>query len=181
MELWDLYTENREKTGKTMIRGEKFPEGLYRMVVHAVIFNDKGEMLIQKRQPFKSGWSGMWDISVGGSAVAGDDSKSAVHREVLEELGLDISFDNVRPSLTLHIPSGFCDIYVVEKNVEISELRLQESEVEAAKWASLEEILEMIDKGTFITYHHAFIELLFHLRSTRDMHTAEDSTRPTEI
>ena len=103
MELWDLYTENREKTGKTMVRGDKIPEGYYRMVVHVVIFNDRGEMLIQKRQPFKSGWSGRWDITVGGSAVAGDDSKSAARREVLEEIGLDISFDTVRQSLTLNI------------------------------------------------------------------------------
>jgi len=176
MELWDLYTENREKTGKTMVRGDKIPEGYYRMVVHAVIFNDKGEMLIQKRQLFKSGWSGKWDITVGGSAVAGDDSRSAAHREVLEEIGLDISFDTMRPSLTLNIKNGFCDIYLIEKNVELSELKLQPEEVEDAKWATLDEILKMIDDGSFITYHHAFIELLFHLRKTRSVHTASDPT-----
>ena len=86
MELWDLYTENREKTEKTMVRGEKIPDGYFRMVVHVVIFNSDGEMLIQKRQPFKSGWSGMWDITVGGSAIAGDDSRSAARRETLEDL-----------------------------------------------------------------------------------------------
>jgi len=180
MEIWDLYNENREKTGKTMVRGESVPDGYYRMVVHVVIFNDRGEMLIQKRQPFKSGWSGMWDITVGGSAVAGDNSKSAAHRELLEEIGLDVSFDNIRPTLTLHIPDGFCDIYIIEKNVDTSELKLQPEEVADAKWATLDEILKMIDDGTFITYHRSFIELLFHMRKCPDTHTGEDMTRPTK-
>jgi isopentenyldiphosphate isomerase len=161
-----------------MIRGEKIPDGYYRMVVHVVIFNDKGEMLIQQRQPFKSGWSGMWDITVGGSAVSGDDSRSAAHREVLEEIGLDISFDNIRPSLTLHIEVGFCDVYIIQKNIDLSELKLQPEEVKAAKWSTLDEILKMIDDEMFITYHKGFIELLFHLRKSRDVHTAKDMTKP---
>jgi hypothetical protein len=41
-EYIDLYTVDREYTGKTAIRGEKLPEGTYRMVVHVCIFNSKG-------------------------------------------------------------------------------------------------------------------------------------------
>ena len=84
MELWDLYDENRVKLGKTMVRGEKQPAGVYRIVVHACIFNSQGQMLIQQRQPFKSGWSNMWDVTVGGSAVSGDTSCTAVERELFE-------------------------------------------------------------------------------------------------
>ena len=47
MELFDLYTSDRVKTGRTMIRGEQTPEGFYRMVVHVCIFNPDGQMLIQ--------------------------------------------------------------------------------------------------------------------------------------
>ena len=86
MELFDLYTAEREKTGKTMVRGDRTPEGYYRLVVHVCIFDREGRMLIQQRQPFKQGWSNLWDISVGGSAVAGDSSRSAAERETLEEL-----------------------------------------------------------------------------------------------
>lgn len=72
MELWDVYDENRVKTGRTLERGkpEKIQKGEYRMVVHVCIFNSKGEMLIQQRQPFKRSWSGKWDLTVGGSAVS---------------------------------------------------------------------------------------------------------------
>ena len=51
MELWDLYDENRVNLGKTMVRGEKQHDGVYRIVVHACIFNSQGQMLIQQRQP----------------------------------------------------------------------------------------------------------------------------------
>ena len=76
MELFDLYTAEGEKTGRTIVRGEPVPEGFYRLVVHVCIFNPEGKMLIQQRQPFKKGWSNMWDVSVGGCAVAGDSSRS---------------------------------------------------------------------------------------------------------
>ena len=56
---------------------------------------------------------------------------------------------------------GFNDHYILHRDLEISELQLQFEEVQAAKWATKEEILAMIDSGTFIPYHKALIELLF--------------------
>ena len=53
-------------------------------------------MLIQHRQPFKSGWSDLWDITVGGSAVSGDTSQTAAEREVLEEIGYKLDLSNIR-------------------------------------------------------------------------------------
>ena len=46
MELFDLYTADRVKTGRTMVRGGQTPEGFYRLVVHICIFNPEGKMLI---------------------------------------------------------------------------------------------------------------------------------------
>lgn len=111
MELFDLYTSDRQKTDRTMVRGEPTPEGCYRLVVHVCIFDSEGRMLIQQRQPFKKGWSNLWDVSVGGSAISGDSSQSAAERETLEELGLRIDPSAVRPSLTIHWEHGFDDYY----------------------------------------------------------------------
>ncbi|MCY4188105.1 MAG: FAD:protein FMN transferase [Bryobacterales bacterium] len=72
MEIWDLYTADRVKTDRTMVRGEKPPKGYWHIVVHVCIFNAKGELLIQQRQPFKEGWPNMWDVTVGGSAISCD-------------------------------------------------------------------------------------------------------------
>ncbi|MBU5488159.1 NUDIX domain-containing protein [Clostridium sp. MSJ-8] len=176
MEILDLYTRDRIKTGKTMVRGGKQPEDTYRLVVHICIFNKEGKMLIQQRQPFKSGWSNMWDFSAGGSAITGENSREAAEREVKEELGIDISLADNRPAMTLNFSCGFDDIYLCEKDIDINSLQLQYEEVQDAKWASINEILEMIDEETFIPYHKSLVELLFALRgSSTGAHSRRDN------
>lgn len=164
MEYWDIYDINRKKTGETMLRGSEFADGAYHLVVHICIFNEKGEMLIQQRQPFKEGWPNMWDITVGGSAVTGDSSQKAAERELFEELGVEVNLNGIRPKLTVNFDRGFDDIYLIEKNIKISDLRFQYEEVQNAKWASREEILEMIEKKEFIPYFPSLINLLFEIR-----------------
>ena len=170
MELWDVYDVNRNKTGKTMVRGENFEEGAYHMVVHICIFNSKGEMLIQQRQPFKEGWPNLWDITVGGSAVQGDSSQTAAERELQEELGISLNLQGIRPNMTINFDRGFDDIYVIEKDIDLSELKLQYEEVQNAKWATKEEILEMIKAGQFIPYYDSLIQLFFDSRKKYGCH-----------
>lgn len=172
MEIWDLYDRDRIPTGETHERGKPLPEGRYHMVVHVAIFNSRGEMLIQQRQPFKAGWPNLWDITVGGSAVAGDTSRTAAERETLEEIGLAIDLSDAQPKLTIPFDVGFDDIYTLVMDVDLSSLRLQESEVQAVRWASEEDVLAMLAEGRFIPYHRAFIQLLFALRDSRGAHVS---------
>lgn len=167
MELFDLYTKDREYLGRTIVRGEEMPEGCYHLVVHVCIFSSDARMLIQQRQPFKAGWPNLWDVTVGGSAVSGDNSQSAAEREVLEEIGYPISLEGIRPALTIHFDAGFDDIYLVEKDLDIAALRLQPEEVQAVRWATLDEILSMIDSGTFIPWKKDLIRLLFASKNRR--------------
>ena len=167
MELWNVYDVNRNKTNRKMVRGEEFEPGDYHMVVHVCIFNAKGEMLIQQRQPFKQGWSNMWDVTVGGSATAGDTSQMAAQRETFEEIGLELDFSELRPHLTVNGEYGFNDIYLIESKVDIHKLTLQPEEVQNVKWASLDEILQMIESGEFIPYYKSLIQLLFESRRQR--------------
>ena len=170
MELWDVYNNDRTKSNKTMIRGSEFNSGAYHLVVHACIFNSNGEMLIQQRQPFKSGWSNMWDITVGGSALSGDTSQTAIQREIYEEIGLKIDLQNVRPHLTINFDVGFDDVYLIEKEIDIDELKLQYEEVQQVKWASINEIYQKLDDGTFIPYYKSLIQLFFDIRKQYGCH-----------
>ncbi len=176
MELFDLYDADRNRTGKTMVRGTEVPEGYYRLVVHICVFSSNGRMLIQKRQPFKDNWSGLWDVSVGGSATLGDDSRSAAARELREELSLEEDFSGIRPVFTIHWGDGFDDFYVLTRDLDPAELRLQPEEVETARWATQAEICALIDAGAFIPYQKGLIDLLFFLRDHRGTHTRPDWT-----
>lgn len=164
MELWDIYSEDRQKTGRTMVRGATFDEGAYHLVVHVCIFNEKGELLIQQRQSFKDGWPNLWDISAGGSAQAGESSREAAEREVWEELSLKINLQSSRPRYTINFDHGFDDIYVLEQEVDLTKLHLQYEEVQDVKWASMEEVLHMIETGEFIPFYPGFIQYLFESR-----------------
>lgn len=167
MEQWDIYTADRKKTGRTWTRGKKLQAGDYHLVVHVCLFNASGEMLIQQRQPFKEGWSNLWDLTVGGSAVAGDTSQQAAARELFEEIGLRHDFEGVRPHLTSHFDEGFDDIYLIERDVDLSSLVLQQEEVQGVAWATEEEIIARIQAGTFIPYHEGLVSTLFALRKQR--------------
>ena len=172
MELWDLYDRDRHPTGEIHERGKPVPPGRYHIVVHVVIFNPQGEMLIQQRQPFKEGWPNLWDITVGGSAVAGDDSRSAAEREVMEELGLPIDLSSEMPKIILPFDQGFDDIYIINMDVDLSALHLQESEVQAVRWAGMADIFALMEAGQFLPYHKSLIELLFAMKNSRGAHVS---------
>lgn len=60
------------------------------LIVHAVIFNEKREVLIIKRSPSERMYPNLWDIP-GGTLEDGEDPAIGVMREVREETGLTIS------------------------------------------------------------------------------------------
>ncbi len=167
MELFDLYNKNHECLNMTMERGSKPPKDAYRIAVHACIFNKEGKMLIQQRQSFRTEWGNYWDITAGGGVISGEDSESAIKRELNEELSIDLSNENLRPHLTTHFKEGFNDIYLIEKEIDISKLKLQDEEVQCVKWANQDEIFDMIKEGTFIPYHYSLITLLFFMKGKR--------------
>ena len=163
MEAWDLYTQDRVKTGQTMLRGDPVPEGLFHLQVYVCIFNEQGEMLIQQRQSTKRWYAGLWDYSVGGSAVAGDTSLAAAERETLEELGLRVSLAGRKPAVTRWYGSMIDDYYILPLNVALSDLHLQREEVQAVRWAGREDILALLAEGQFCPNPPGMIALLFDL------------------
>ena len=170
MELLDLFDENKNLTNLQISRGVKVPEGYYRLVVHICIFNEDGMMLIQKRTPNKK-WPIKWDISVGGCVTAGESSKLAEMREVKEEIGLDVDLSNVRCNFTFNFEDGFDDIYLFNiDNLDLTKLKLQKTEVSEVKWATCDEIIEMMKNDLFIPYYDSYIKMLFELRFSKDMY-----------
>lgn len=166
-ELWDIVDDNRMPTGRTHRRGDVLPSGALRQVIHVCIFNKDAQMLIQKRQPWKKSFPGMWDVSAGGSVVSGEDSKTAARRELLEELGLDIDFSHIRPRFTFNYEHGFDDFYLIEREVNLSDLKLQKSEVETVAWASVYDIHNLQAKKLMVPY--SCIDFIFDCRKAKDI------------
>ena len=163
MELWDVYDEDRLPTHRTAVRGGARQAGDCQLVVHVCLFNARGEMLIQQRQVTKRWYAGLWDYSVGGSAVAGDTSLAAAERETLEELGLRVSLAGRKPAVTRWYGSIIDDYYILPLNVVLSDLHLQREEVQAVRWAGQEDILVLLAEGQFCPNPPGMIALLFDL------------------
>lgn len=164
MEILDIYDRDRHRTGKTYLRKDRIPEGGFRLIVHILIFNDRGELLIQQRAAHKK-MGGLWDITCGGACQAGEDSQDGARRELKEELGLDIDFANLRPILTANFDQGFDDFYILRENIDTGNLILQEEEVKAACWASRDEVFKMHANSDFVQYKESFLALLFDLNN----------------
>lgn len=74
-------------------------------------------MLIQQRQPFKSPWPNMWDITVG-ERCYGWYKPSGYGKELLEEIGLEVNLHDTRPHLTINFDHGFKDVYLINMDIK---------------------------------------------------------------
>ncbi|WDV48174.1 NUDIX domain-containing protein [Clostridiaceae bacterium M8S5] len=147
MEVWDVLNKDGEVTGKTLIRDkEEFKEEEYHLVVHIWIVNRCGEILIQKRPEHLDFAPGVWAIA-GGSALQGEDSITAARREVKEELGININ--PVNEPIRYRSKISFTDIWVVEKDIDLDDIKLQKDEVSDVKWVTIDKLKLMMQKGKF--------------------------------
>ena len=162
MEIVDRLDNKRRPLNKTAERHENV-DGEYRQSVHTWIQNSKGEFLIQKRTPNKRAWPNMWS-QTGGAVDAGETTLQAALRECKEELGIDINPNNIELVMTFRRKFDFVDVWLVKQDIDISELVLQEDEVADVKWATVEEIRDLMKSDKLAKsidiYFDMFINLL---------------------
>lgn len=163
MEFWDVYDKNRRPKGYKIMRGgdRRLGAGEYHLTCHVGIFSTDGRMLIQKRTEHKGLWGGLWDITAGGSVVAGETTGSGASRELFEEIGISVDFSAAAPAMTFYHYECISDYFFATVDVDTSKLEIQESEVSAVKYATRDEVIEMLREGRFVPYKESFINLIF--------------------
>ena len=168
-EIWDIYDEQGNKTGRFHERDHPRQIGSYHLGVHVWIMNACGEFLISRRAADRGH---KWHTT-GGMAVAGDDSIATVLKETKEEIGIILEQENgvmfkriLRP-LNLNIPDEggiFLDVWLFRREVDINKAVLQEEEVCGIMWADKNTILKMAEEKTFVDlddwypYFYEFME-----------------------
>lgn len=156
MELWDLYNEHRELTGRDHIRGEEVPQGFYHLVVHIWIRNRKGEYLISQRSADRPTCPLMWEC-VGGSVVKGEDSLTGALRETQEEVGLILSPEDAKLvySAVGRVVNGvkftdILDVWLFEYEGPVPLDQATTQEVAQTVWMTKQQIRKLFDAGKLV-------------------------------
>lgn len=137
MELVDLLNNRKELTGETCERNA-VPDGKYRLSIHIWIINDKNEILIQQRSANRKKFPNMW-TNTGGACVAGETSIETVFRELKEELDITPNIDNLELIASYKREKDYVDVWVLRQNVNITDLKFNDNEVQDAKWVTVED------------------------------------------
>ena len=143
MEEWnDVYDAQRRRTGKTHLRGTPWEPGEYGLTVCVWVYDGRGKILLTRRAPEKS-FAGTWENS-GGAAKAGEDSLTAIQRELREETGIDAPLDRFELLDSERDRNTFYDFYCLKHPIPLGELTLQPGETDGAMWASYGKVHWMI-------------------------------------
>lgn len=158
MEMWDIYDEHMNKTGKTMERANwNMQPGEYHVSVLGVVQRPDKKYLITQRKMDKPWGAGWWEFP-GGAVRAGEEPEAAVRREVAEETGLDVSDVAAEKVLTYkrEDPNDdnnyFMVVYKFELDADESMVAVQEEEVEDFAFADVTKIKSLADDGIFLHY-----------------------------
>lgn len=172
MEYIDVLTPEGRLTGTKKTKEQIHIDGDWHRAVHVWIINSNNEVLMQRRSKTKVNCPNMWDISVAGHISAGEDAMTSAIREIEEEIGIEIQESELKHlgELTAesilndgtYINKEYNDVYLIEKDIELSQMKKQESEVEDLKYISIDELKRWIEeKNPELVDHEEEFDLLF--------------------
>ncbi len=153
-EYIDVATKQGKLTGKKELKSIVHQNGLYHHTAHLWLYTKDKHILLAQRSAKKTICPLLWDVSVAGHIDADELPKQAAVRETSEEIGLHLSeedleligvyecFQNYDNGL---IDNEFHNTFIAELKVNISELNLQETEVEAVKLVSFQDFENLIE------------------------------------
>jgi len=129
---------------------------LIHRVIHVLVFNKNGELLLQKRSENKDVAPGKWDTSVGGHVDPGEELLEAAEREMREELG--ITHCKPQPLYT-YMYSNSYETELVHTYLCIygEEVSFNKDEIDAVRAWSITEIKNHLGKNIFSdNFEHEF-------------------------
>jgi isopentenyl-diphosphate Delta-isomerase len=173
IEYVDVVTRDGVATGVVKPKAHVHRDGDLHTSAHLWVITPAGDVLLQKRSLRKENHPGLWDVSVAGHLSAGEDAVAAAVREAAEEVGLQFDPGELQHIGTLeertvlnegrYIENELHEIFVAFRDVSLSELRLQDGEVDDAAIVPVDELLARGD----VVPHREEYELLAKYLSSR--------------
>lgn len=147
-EWFPLVNESGETIGKASRQECHSGSKLLHPVVHLHIFNDAGDIFLQKRAMTKDIQPGKWDTSVGGHIDYGETVEEALKREVREELGIT---DFTPIYITSYVFESTIEKELVNtfRTVYSGEIHPDTTELDGGRFWTIEEVKAGLGKELF--------------------------------
>lgn len=150
METWDLYTAGGEKTGQTMVRGEKVPVGCFLLVCEVLVRHTDGSYLLMRRAPEKKIYPDCWEATAGGSVLAGESPLEGARRELREETGIENAEFTPMGVLVSELTGSIYHSFLAVTDCPKASVVLQPGETADYRWLSEEEFREFWRSGNAV-------------------------------
>ena len=140
-EIIDVVDINDNIIGQSC-RHEVHDKNLFHRSAHILVFNNNGELFLQKRSNNKDESPGLWDTSAAGHVNSGESYLHCAERELGEELGINETLDE-----TMHIPAQintFWEHIRVYKCVTGNQIIINPIEISKGKYWALPKIKHTI-------------------------------------
>jgi isopentenyldiphosphate isomerase len=137
-------------------------------VVHVLVFNSRGEILLQKRSQNKDVAPGKWDTSVGGHVAIGEDLVSSSRREMYEELGVEYHEPEYLYSYT-HSNIYETELVTTYRCFIEENFSFDREEIDEIRFWKFDEVRGVMGKGILSdNFEHEFITYLGYLENERE-------------
>lgn len=149
-EIFPLVDEAGKQTGSALRSECHASPALLHPVVHCVVTDRAGRLLLQLRSGSKKIQPGKWDTSVGGHVALGETIPQALERETREEIGLDANAAGAR-FLYRYVMRNAIESELVHTFTCVSDgpFVRQEAEVEELRFWTRAEIAAALGTGVF--------------------------------
>lgn len=153
-ELIDIVDKNGNPTGLSALKSEIHSKGHFHNTAHLWLYTSKGQILLQQRAASKVICPLLWDVSVAGHIDAGETPEQGIIRETKEEIGLDISVEQLQKIGVFKcfqsydngiVDNEFHHTYIAKTDQIITDFTPQKNEVEALKFVSFQDFQQFID------------------------------------
>ena len=153
-EYIDIVTKEGQPTGKSALKSEIHTQGFYHNTAHVWLYTKQGEILLAQRAASKTICPLLWDVSVAGHIDAGESIEHAAIREVMEEIGLQITESELTKigvtECFQSYPNGIIDnefhhTFIVKLKEDLNDLEIDKNEVEAVKLVGHLKFQNLID------------------------------------
>lgn len=159
MEILDIVDEYGNPTGETVEREYAHANGVRHRTSHVWLVRRRPggvQILLQKRCEGKDSFPGCYDISSAGHIPAGCGYVESAIRELAEELGVTAEPKDLIEcgDITIGWDERFYDkdfkdrqyskIFIIWRDTDESDFRLQENEVESVLWMDFDECMDAV-------------------------------------